>query len=163
MLHWNRDRFELMDTGPIERESGRPAEYAYRAGYSWMLAMQGRGDEAREHLDWIARDDFARLGDDMNTLAALCEMAQAIAALQDPTHAAGVLERLAPYADRNVQNARGAAGYGSAAHHVAVLEALLGLDAGPRFEEALRRNTELGSRPWAERTRAAYDAWSAAP
>ena len=130
MLHWNRDRFELMDTAPIERESGRPAEYAYRAGYSWMLAMQDRGDEAREHLDWIARDDFARLGDDMNTLAALCEMAQAIAALQDRTHAAGVLERLAPYADRNVQNARGAAGYGSAAHHVAVLEALLGLDAG---------------------------------
>ena len=84
MLHWNRDRFDLMDTAPIERESGRPAEYAYRAGYSWMLAMQGRRDDAREQIDWIARDDFARLGDDMNTLAALCEMAQAIAALQRP-------------------------------------------------------------------------------
>ena len=50
--------------------------------------------------------------------------------LGDPTHAAGVLERLAPYADRNIPNGRGAAGYGSAAHHLAVLEALLGRDAG---------------------------------
>ena len=66
-----------------------------------------------------------------------------------------MLERLEPYADRNIPNGRGAAGYGSATHHVAVLEALLGQDARPRFEEALRRNTALGSRPWAERSRAA--------
>jgi hypothetical protein len=76
-------------------------------------------------------------------------------ALGDPTHAAGVLERLEPYAGRNIPNARGAAGYGSAAHHVAVLEALLGRDARPRFEEALRRNTALGCGPWAARSRAA--------
>ena len=80
-------------------------------------------------------------------------------ALRDPATPRRALERLAPYADRNVQNARGAAGYGSAAHHVAVLEALLGLDAGPRFEEALRRNEALGSRPWTEKTRAAFAAY----
>ena len=131
MLHWNRGRFDLMNTVPIERESGRPAEYAYRAGYSWMLAMQGRGDEAREHIDWIARDGFARLGDDMNTLAALCELAQAIAGVAGPhacggrARAAGALRR------RNVQNARGAAGYGSAAHHVAVLEGCWAGRSGP--------------------------------
>ena len=51
-----------------------------------------------------------------------------------------------PYADRNIPNGRGAAGYGGATHHVAVLEALLGRDARPRFEQALDRNLALGAR-----------------
>jgi hypothetical protein len=92
----------------------------------------------------------------MNRLAALAEMAQAITLLEDPAHAAGVLERLAPYAARNVINGRGAAGYGSAALHVATLTAVLGRDATARFEEALERNAALGSRPWLARTREAY-------
>ena len=154
-LAWNRGDFLAIDTSALDRERGRPAEYAYRSGYSWVLAEVGRSDEAREHVEWVARDDFARLGDDMNRLAALAELTQAMRVLDDPTHAAGVLERLEPYADRNIPNGRGAAGYGSATHHVAVLEALLGQDARPRFEEALRRNAALGSRPWAERSRAA--------
>jgi hypothetical protein len=154
-LAWNRGRFFGLDSGPLDRERGRPAEYAYRCGYAWMLAELGRGDEARENIDWVAHDDFARLGDDMNRLAALAELAQALRVLNDPTHAQGVLERLEPYADRNIPNGRGAAGYGSAAHHIAVLEELLGRDARPRFEEALQRNVTLGSRLWAERSRAA--------
>ncbi|HEX6025510.1 MAG TPA: AAA family ATPase [Solirubrobacter sp.] len=160
-LELTRGEIRPVDPAPIDRERGRPAEYAYRAGYAWILALQGRADEAREHIAWVAHDDFARLRDDMNTLAALCELAQAMHVLKDPTHAAGVLQRLAPYADRNVQNARGAAGYGSAAYHVAVLEALLGRDARPRLEEALRRNEALGSRPWADRAREALRAHAA--
>jgi hypothetical protein len=76
-------------------------------------------------------------------------------------HAAGALERLEPYADRNVPNGRGAAGYGSAAHHVATLNVLLRRDeeAERRFEEALRRNRALGSRPWTARTRERYAAF----
>ena len=152
MLHWNRDRFELMDTGPIERESGRPAEYAYRAGYSWMLAMQGRGDEAREHLDWIASDDFARLGDDMNTLAALCEMAQAITALQDrrtPPACSSGWPRT-PTATSRTPAARPATARPRTTWPSS--KRCSGSTPAPRFEEALRRNTELGSRPWAQRT-----------
>jgi hypothetical protein len=34
-LDLTRERFErFTDTGPLERETGRPAEYAYRAGFS---------------------------------------------------------------------------------------------------------------------------------
>ena len=76
-----------------------------------------------------------------------------------------MLERLAPYADRNVQNARGAAGYGSAAYHVAVLEALLGLDAAPAASRRpCRRNTELGSRAVGREDAARpYAAYTSAP
>jgi hypothetical protein len=145
---------------PVEREKGRPAEYAYRCGYAWLLALRGREAEARAEVEWVARDDFARLGDDMNRLAALAELSQALAILHDAGPAAGVLERLAPYADRNIVNARGAAGYGSAAHHVAVLTALIGrrAEAEVRFEEALDRNAALGARPWIVRTQERYAA-----
>ncbi len=89
VLEWNRGRFDTIDEAPLERERGRPAEYAYRAGFAWVLANQGRADEARAQIDWVAADEFARLGDDMNRLAALAELAQAIQVLADPTHAAG--------------------------------------------------------------------------
>ncbi len=155
-LAWSRGDFSRPDVALLEREVGRPAEYAYRSGYSWVLAERGDDGLAREQIAWVAADDFARLGDDMNRLAALCELAQAMVALGDPTHARGILERLEPYADRNVINGRGAAGYGSAAHHVAALAALLGHDAEQRFKYALEANQRLGSRPWAARTRELY-------
>jgi hypothetical protein len=159
-LFWAREQFELVDQEAIDRESGRPAEYAYRAGFAWILCLNGRPDDARRQLDWVTADGFARFKDDMNSLAALAELTQALVLLDEPGPAAGVLERLAPYADRNIVNGRGASGYGSAAHHVAALTALLGrhAEAEPRFEEALRRNAALGSRPWVARTQERYAA-----
>jgi hypothetical protein len=159
-LAWARERFELADAAPIEREAGRPAEYAYRAGWAWILCLEGRPDEARAQIDWVTGDGFARFKDDMNSLAALAELTQALVLLDEPGPAEGILARLAPYAERNVLNGRGAAGYGSAAHHVAALTALLGrhAEAEPRFEAALRHNAALGSRPWVARTQERYAA-----
>jgi hypothetical protein len=159
-LAWARERFDLADPDPIEREAGRPAEYAYRAGWAWILCLDGRPDEARRQIEWVTGDAFARFKDDMNSLAALAELTQALVLLGEPGPAAGVLERLAPYADRNIVNGRGASGYGAAAHHVAVLTALLGRheEAAPRFEAALARNAALGSRPWVARTQERYAA-----
>ncbi|HET6548176.1 MAG TPA: AAA family ATPase [Solirubrobacter sp.] len=154
-----RERFDRdFAASPVERETGRPAEYAYRSGYACLLAGLGRAEEAYGQLEWVAADGFARLGDDMNRLAALAELAQAIAYLGDATHAAGVLERLAPFADHNIQNARGATGYGSAAYHAGTLAAGLGRfdEAAGWFERALGRNAALGARPWLARTRERY-------
>jgi len=149
----------------IERERERPADYAYRAGFSWFLALHGRADEARDLVTWIAADDWARLADDMNRLAALCEVAQAMTILGDATHAAGAYDRLAPYAARNVVNARGAGGYGSAELHLGLLAALLGRDAAARthLAAAVERNTTLGADAWTAASRAALDALADAP
>jgi tetratricopeptide (TPR) repeat protein len=144
------------EIAPLDRETGRPAEYAYRSGSSWVLAAAGRAREASAHLDWILGDGGARLADDMNRLAALYEMSEAIRRLGGHPHAAAVYERLAPYADRNVVNGRAASGYGSAARALGLLAAALG-DA-PRaighLEQALEHNAALGARPWLARTRA---------
>src|SRR4051812_6989178 len=134
----------------VERETGRPAEYAYRAGYSWMLALGGRDDEAREQIAFAV----SHMREDMNQLAALAELAQALNILGEPGHAAQVYDLLLPYADRNIVNGRGAAGYGSASGHLAVLARLLGRDEDARrhFEDARRHNQRLGAAVWIERS-----------
>ena len=149
----------------LERERERPADYAYRAGYAWYLATRGEAGEARDVVAWIAADDWARLADDMNRLAALCEVAQAMTIVGDATHAAGAYDRLAPYAARNVVNARGAGGYGSAELHLGLLAALLGRDAAARthLAAAVERNTTLGADAWTAASRAALDALADAP
>jgi DNA-binding SARP family transcriptional activator len=132
----------------VQRESGRPAEYAYRAGFSWMLALDGRHDEAREQ---IARS-VAQMKQDMNQLAALGELAQALGVLGEPGPAATVYDLLAPYADRNIVNGRGAAGYGAASYHLGVLADLLGRDSARHFEQAVADNGRLGAKLWLERS-----------
>jgi DNA-binding SARP family transcriptional activator len=158
---FGREAFEGLGTSSVEREAGRPAEYAYRSGWAWILAVQGDFEAAREHIAWVTDDDCARLRDDMNRLAAMAELTNALAVLGEPGPAALLLARLAPYASRNIVNARGAAGYGVAAHYVAVLAALLDRreEAEERFEQALRGNAALGARPWLARTQERYAAF----
>jgi hypothetical protein len=143
----------------MDRERDRPADYAYRAGYAWYRALEGDADAARELVEWVAADDYARLADDMNRLAALVELAQAMALTGDATYAAGAYERLAPYAARNIVNARGAGGYGSASLHLGLLAALLGRDDAARehLAAAVDRNAALGAGFWEARARAALD------
>lgn len=153
-----RERFEELDLSMLERQTGGPAETAYRCGYSWAFAGLGRASEARELVDWVARRDFARLPEDMNLLASLCELTQACVLLGYAEHAAGVYERLLPYAGRNVINARAAAGYGAADHHLGALAALMrrSADAERHYEDALCANGAMGARPWLARTQLRY-------
>ncbi len=143
---------EVLSLAPevLQRETGRPAEYAYRAGYSWMLALEGRNDEARAQIAFAV----AHMREDMNQLAALAELAQALNILGEPGPAAQVYDLLLPYADRNIVNGRGAAGYGSASLHLGVLARLQGDDdtAQRHFEDARRHNQRLGAAVWIERS-----------
>ncbi|HTN23765.1 MAG TPA: hypothetical protein VL120_07230, partial [Solirubrobacteraceae bacterium] len=67
----------------------------------------------------------------------------------------------APHGHHNVVNARAAAGYGSAALHLADLAALGGDDARARrhYEDALAHNAAMGARPWLARTQLHYGRW----
>ena len=78
----------------------------------------------------------------------------------DATWAAGAYERLAPCADRHIVNARGAAGYGSAALHLGQLATLLGRreEAVAHLRDAIARNAAMGLDAWQSRARAALDA-----
>jgi DNA-binding SARP family transcriptional activator len=158
LIPWLSGRLERAPTELIVRELERPAGYAYRSGGSWVYAALGQEREARQLLDWVAGDDFKRLRDDMNTLAALAEMAQAATLIGASDHAPGLYARLLPYVDRNICNGRGGGGYGSAAHHLGLLAMLVDRpgEAAGHLETALARNEAMGARPWAARTRIAY-------
>ena len=158
MLTLESERFEDIGDEALERQIGQPPEAAYRCGYAWVYAGAGRAQEAREQLDWVAADGFARLPEDMNRLAALGEIAQTSVLLGDVRHTRGVYELLAPFADRNIINARAAAGYGAASLHLAQLAALLGDGdrAAAHFEDALAHNERMGARPWLARTQLHY-------
>jgi hypothetical protein len=145
----------------LERQAGRPVEAAYRAGYAWVFAGHGDAGRAREMLDWVCADGLARLPDDMNRLAALCELTQGAVLLGDARHAPAIYEQLAPYADRNVVNARAGSGYGSAALHLADLCVLRGDDelAARHYVAALAANERIGARAWVARTRLHYGRW----
>lgn len=136
-----------LDLQIVERESGRPAEYAYRAGYAWVLALDGRAEQARAHIAYAAD----HMTEDMNRLAAIAELTQALHILGEPGPAAQLYDALLPYADRNIVNARGAAGYGSASLHLGLLANLLGRDAEHHFEAARRHNERLGAKVWLDR------------
>ena len=155
-----REHFHEPGDEMLERQTGRPAEAAYRCGYAWLFAAQGRTDEARANVEWVVRDGLARLPDDMNRIPALCELAQACALLGDPVHATAIYEQLATYEDRNSINARAAAGYGATSHHLAVLATLVGDDerAAAHFENALAANERMGARPWLVRTQLRFAA-----
>jgi hypothetical protein len=92
--------------------------------------------------------------EDMNQLAAIAELAQALHILNEPGPAATLYDLLEPYADRNIVNGRGAAGYGSASLHLGVLARLQGDDdtAQRHFEDARRDNQRLGAAVWIERS-----------
>ncbi len=136
-----------LPTEVVDRETGRPAEYAYRAGYAWILALDGRPDEARAQIEYAT----THMKQDMNQLAALAELAQALDVIQEPGPAAQLYDLLLPYADRNIVNGRGAAGYGSASYHLAVLATLLERDPTAHYEKAIADNVRLGAKPWLER------------
>ncbi len=132
----------------VDRETGRPAEYAYRAGYAWILALGGRAEEARAQIAF----SVAHMKDDMNRLAALAELAQALNVLGEPGPAAQLYALLEPYADRNIVNGRGGAGYGSASLHLGVLADLLDRDSLHHYERAVVDNGRLGAKPWLGRS-----------
>ena len=86
----------------------------------------------------------------MNLLAALAELAQALHILGDAHHAGQVYDALAPYADRNIVNGRGGAGYGSAELHLGLLAELLGKPDAARGHHARARanNLRMNARAW---------------
>jgi hypothetical protein len=165
MLHYHlgleRGEVGLLPEGmSLDKIESSPAGPAYRAGYSWILAAQGRDDEAREQLEWVAADGFARLPMDMNWLAALAEMTQACAYLDDADTAAALAQQLEPYANRLILNARAVGSYGVGAYHLGILATVTGdfPAAEAWLEEAAAKHERLGARPLLARTRLAHAA-----
>jgi class 3 adenylate cyclase/tetratricopeptide (TPR) repeat protein len=133
-----------------------PATVAWRVGLAQLVCDLGKLDEAREHVNVLARDGFAALALDPSGHYALVGASEVVAELADATHAEQLLDLLRP-----------AAGLGSHlgpwAYHGAV-DRYLGLlaatvdrldEAVEHYEAALAIHRRMGARPWLARSR--YD------
>lgn len=147
-----REAFEEIDVEFLEGKIASSAVgTAYRSSYAWILAGRGETERAREELHATMALPHAF---DANWLSLQAECAETIILIEDPTHAASIYERLAPYAGRPATAGRGISSYGAIDRLLGGLAALLGRgdDAIRHLEDAIRINDALGCTVW--RTRA---------
>ena len=128
------------------------------AHIAYVLASFGQLDEARSWyvplFETGALD--ATSSDDHPMLFAL--LADVVFACNDREHAAEIYQRLLPHAALNVAHLEWWVYFGSCAHWLGLLAALLGepKTAAAHFETALETNASLGARPALARTSLAY-------
>ncbi|HET6869335.1 MAG TPA: AAA family ATPase [Solirubrobacteraceae bacterium] len=147
-----REAFEEIDVDFIEDKIANSAVgVAYRSSYAWILAGRGETERAREELRATMALPHAF---DANWLSLQAECAETVILIQDPSHAASIYDRLAPYAGRPATAGRGISSYGAVDRLLGGLAALLGRedDAIRHLQDAVRVNEALGCAVW--RTRA---------
>jgi DNA-binding SARP family transcriptional activator/tetratricopeptide (TPR) repeat protein len=143
-----RGAFHEVDIAFVQDKiSNSPAGIAYRGGHTWILAGRGEIERARSELAAVMALPHAF---DANWLSLQAECAEAAVLLGDPTHAAELYERLAPYAGRPATAGRAVTNYGAIDRHLGGLAALLGRrkDAICHLEDAIRLNEALGCTVW---------------
>jgi DNA-binding SARP family transcriptional activator/tetratricopeptide (TPR) repeat protein len=133
-----------------------PAGPAYRLTLTWLLAANGKTQDARERFDALAGNRFAAIPRDVNWLAAIYSAANAAVLLGDVARAAELGELLEPFSDRMLIGARGCSFNGSTARTLARLAALVGEHdrADEWFALAAERDERVGAPVWL-----AHDLW----
>lgn len=156
-LRRDRGGLEAVEDGVRENVRRFPAIPGWRCALALLLCELTRLDEARAHLDDLARDHFAAIPRDGLWLGALACLAEAAATLAEQRHAAVLYELLRPFGDRTVTLGFAAACCGSASRPLALLASTLERDeADAHFAAALAAHERMGARPWVARTRIEY-------
>jgi class 3 adenylate cyclase/tetratricopeptide (TPR) repeat protein len=165
-LYWEQGRLPELEATLRRFVDRFPANLGWRATLAVLLCDAGRHDEAREHLERLAADDFAGLPRNHLYLYHLAVLAITCHALGDRRRAARLYELLLPYADRNVLVARLPLGtLGSAAHHLGLLAATLSRwdEAAAHFDAAAQAHERMGAATLLARSRDHHErAWRTA-
>jgi DNA-binding SARP family transcriptional activator len=142
-----------------QRASASPAGYAWYAFLAEIQVAMGREKEARRWLR-IGAQNLDGLPRDVNWLYTVTGLGRTSASIGEIALAESIYGQMAPYSDRNVMAGRATVCIGSAALALGQMADALGRpdEAEGHFEQALRRNSELGARPWLERTQLAFAA-----
>lgn len=92
-----------------------PAIAAWRCALAYHCCELGETDEARRHLEILARDDFASIPRDSSWFVSISQLADVCSSLDDAERAAVLYDQLAPFADRLmiVSSALGCSGLGA--------------------------------------------------
>jgi tetratricopeptide (TPR) repeat protein len=166
----NAEQFFGVQMFYLRRAQGRIAEVAdtimdfaarqtflpiWRCGAALVEADLGRSARARRILDDLAPNGFAILPHDGNLLPSLAALAEVCDLIGEPTHAATIHDRLAPYASTSIVAGTSAAVVGPVARYLGLAALAAGrvADAVAYLEDATARSRRLGA--------PAEEAWAA--
>ncbi|MDP1820487.1 MAG: AAA family ATPase [Acidimicrobiales bacterium] len=138
------DEVESTIAGLVEQF---PTVPAWRVALAMLVAELGRGDEAREALEVVARDGFATLPRDANWLISMALMARTSLLLGTWEHAHEAYRSLLPFEHLFVVIGQAAEWYGSVARCLGELATAAGLydEAVQHFERAVQADGERGA------------------
>ena len=127
-----------------------PEILAIRAALALIYALEGPAEDAREHFEIAAANDFADLPRDTTWLLTLTMLTQAAAALGDTPRAALLYDLFAPYDSRTIVAGPAIVCHGSAAHYLGILAATIGRtdDAARHFTDAIEMHERMGALPY---------------
>ncbi len=130
-----------------------PGIATWQAAYARLLIDADRHDEARAVLQQLP--PLAGVARDRNWFPAMAMLAECARLLGDRDFGARVFTRIEPHASVGVVLGNATVFYGTGAHALGMLAALLGrLDEADRYlAQALRMHDGLRSEPWRLRTR----------
>jgi len=150
-----RDEFSARFRDPF-----RPAFALFaKVQLLWIDVAEGRLDAARQSFDALAEDEFSFLDQTHYFyLGCLAMLADACAALGDRDRARILLDRLRPYADRNLSGGNAGIYFGAGAHYIGLLATTLSDwgTATEAFNTALDIHERMGARPSLARTRCGF-------
>ena len=144
---------------PVEAAvSQYPTLVGWRCALAALCATYGRHDEAREHLDLLARDDFAVLPRDWDWLVAMRALTLACCALEDAPRCDVLREQLQPFADVSMCSGWATMCCGPVATCLGMLATVVERwdEAEHHFEDALRLAAGLASPPFIAQVQVAY-------
>ena len=130
-----------------------------RCGLAQILSELGREADARVEFEHLSAGNFGGLGP-MDVCASLCALAETCAFLADPRRAAMILERLAPYAGRNVVIGPAIGTFGPVARFFGLLTTAMRRwdEAEKHFSAALDFAVRMAAPPFVARTQHDYAA-----
>jgi class 3 adenylate cyclase len=138
---------------PVIRELGDryPAIPAWRSALINFAAVAGDHEQAAAELERLAADDFSAVPRDINWLAGMGLLGEAVALLEDTERAAALYEALLPYEGLVIVAARAAASNGPVARTLGLLSGALGRfdDAERHLSRAIDASKRMGDRPFA--------------
>ncbi len=157
-LHLFLVRLEQDRLGELEKPfadvvAALPGIPAARACLARILCELDRSEEAVEHYERLAAENFATLPKDIAWVLGVAQCAAVAASLGDRAGARVLFDLLAPYATQIVFLNGGS--LGAVAHYLAVLAATFGDfdEAERRFAEAAGTHERIGAPTWLARTR----------
>jgi tetratricopeptide (TPR) repeat protein len=153
LVRYEQGRVGEFEQRLAERVAVTPGIPMLRAQLALLLCELDRPDDAREHYEQLAVDNFTRVPKDPPWVVCIPVCAVVCAYLGDRPRAAALLQLLLPYSHQLIFTAGGS--YGAVARYLAILAATSGDfdEAERRFADAVTTHERIGAPTWLARTR----------